>query len=47
MPDAQATAVHPWFGPLDYRGWFLFSRLHDGDHLQHVVAIKATDGYPA
>jgi hypothetical protein len=44
---AATTAVHPWFGALDDRGWFLFSRLHDSDHLQHVASIQAMEGYPA
>lgn len=45
--NLEATAEHPRFGPLNYRAWFLFSRLHDGDHLQQVEMLKAADGYPS
>lgn len=46
-PDIAATAEHPRFGPLNYRAWFLFSRLHDGDHLRQIEAVRAADGYPS
>ena len=45
--DLAATAEHPQFGPLNYRAWFLFSRLHDGDHLRQVEVLKAAEGYPS
>lgn len=45
--NLDAVAEHPRFGPLNYRAWFLFSRLHDGDHLQQVQALKMADGYPS
>lgn len=46
-PDLAAEAHHPRFGPLDHRAWFLFARLHDGDHTRQIEAIKAADGYPS
>lgn len=45
--NLEATAEHPRFGQLNHRAWFLFSRLHDGDHLQQVEMLKAADGYPS
>lgn len=45
--DLAAVAEHPQFGPLNYRGWFLFARLHDGDHLRQIEAIKGSEGYPS
>jgi hypothetical protein len=45
-PDLANEAHHPQFGLLNYRAWFLFARLHDGDHARQIETIKATDGYP-
>ena len=28
--------VHPWFGPLNWREWLLFMRVHDLDHLRQL-----------
>lgn len=46
-PDLTTTIDHPRFGPLNCRAWFLFLRLHDGDHTRQVEALKETEGYPA
>ena len=46
-PDLEAVAEHPQFGPLNYRAWFILARLHDGDHLRQIEAIKGTSGYPS
>lgn len=46
-PDLAAEAYHERFGALNHRGWFLFARLHDGDHRAQIEAIKAAEGYPA
>lgn len=27
---------HPWFGPLNWREWLLFMRIHDVDHQRYV-----------
>jgi hypothetical protein len=43
----DATAPHPWFGELNCRAWFLFQRVHDGDHARQIQAIKAAQGFPA
>jgi hypothetical protein len=43
----DATSPHPWFGELNCRAWFLFQRVHDGDHARQIQAIRATPGFPA
>lgn len=45
-PNLDAEAAHPMFGALNHRAWFLFARLHDGDHTRQVEMIKASDDYP-
>lgn len=45
--DLEAVAEHPQFGPLNYRAWFVLARLHDGDHLRQIDAIKGASGYPS
>ncbi len=42
----DVTAPHPWFGELNCRAWFLFQRVHDGDHTRQIQGIKAAPGYP-
>jgi hypothetical protein len=43
----DTTAPHPWFRDLNCRAWFLFQRVHDGDHTRQIQAIKRAPGYPA
>lgn len=31
--------VHPWFGALNWREWFLFMRVHDLDHLRQLEGV--------
>lgn len=35
---------HPFFGPLNWREWLLFLRIHDLDHARQVQAIVAALG---
>jgi hypothetical protein len=35
--------AHPMFGPLNWREWMLFMRVHDLDHLRQIQAI--VDGF--
>jgi hypothetical protein len=42
----EPVALHPLFGELNCRAWYLFQRLHDLDHLLQVQQIKASAGYP-
>lgn len=46
-PSVEAVAEHPQFGPLNHRAWFVLARLHDGDHLRQIEAIKSATGYPS
>jgi hypothetical protein len=43
----DTTSLHPWFGDLNCRGWFLFQGLHDGDHMRQIQAIKTAPTFPA
>lgn len=43
-PDVQVD--HALFGPLNLRGWLLFQRIHDVDHLGQVQRLKQMDGFP-
>jgi len=45
--NLDATAPHPWFGELNCRAWFLFQRVHDGDHTRQVQKIKSHPAFPA
>ena len=45
-PDLAATFEHPYFGPLNCKGWLAFQRLHDADHIGQLEQIKAAEGYP-
>jgi len=44
-PDLAATFDHPFFGPLNCKGWLAFQRLHDADHIGQLEQIKAAVGY--
>jgi len=35
----DVTITHPWFGPLNWREWLLFMRVHDLDHTRQIGAI--------
>ncbi len=37
----DVTIQHPIFGPLNWREWFLFMRVHDLDHMRQIQAILA------
>jgi hypothetical protein len=45
-PDLATTFEHPFFGPLNCKGWLAFQRLHDADHIGQLEQIKAAAGYP-
>jgi hypothetical protein len=45
-PDLATTFEHPFFGPLNCKGWVAFQRLHDADHIGQLEQIKAAPGYP-
>ena len=35
----DVTISHPTFGPLNWREWLLFMRVHDLDHMRQIEAI--------
>lgn len=35
----DVTIQHPLFGPLNWREWFLFMRVHDLDHLRQMQTV--------
>ena len=41
----EVTIPHPTFGPLNWREWMLFMRVHDLDHMRQIEAIA--DGFGA
>lgn len=41
------VAPHPALGPLNGEGWAQFLVLHCLRHLDQIVAVKASPGYPA
>jgi uncharacterized damage-inducible protein DinB len=45
-PDLSATFDHPFFGPLNCKGWVAFQRLHDADHTGQLQQVKAAAGWP-
>jgi hypothetical protein len=45
--DLSMTVEHPFFGPLTIRGWALFQRVHDVDHVAQVNTLKAMEQFPA
>lgn len=45
-PDLTATFEHPFFGPLNCKGWVAFQRLHDADHTGQLEQIMGAEGWP-
>ena len=47
--DAGLDAKHDhfFFGPLNWKEWLAFQRVHDGDHIGQIEAIQRTPSYPA
>lgn len=37
---------HPWFGPLNFKEWIAFQRMHTIDHVQQIEKMKSQPGYP-
>lgn len=44
--DEETRVAHPFFGPLNWREWIAFQRIHALDHLQQIEAIKSDPRYP-
>jgi hypothetical protein len=49
LPEAgnlERTWEHPAFGPLNFREWIAFQRLHAMDHVQQMEKVQAHPDYP-
>jgi len=46
--DANLNAKHDhlFFGPLNWKEWLAFQRVHDGDHIEQIQAIRRSPSYP-
>ncbi len=46
--DANLDAKHDhlFFGPLNWKEWLAFQRVHDGDHIEQIEAIRRSPSYP-
>ena len=44
--NLSVTSPHPFFGPLNCKGWVAFQRIHDGDHIGQIEQIMAAGGFP-
>jgi hypothetical protein len=44
--DRHRTWDHPAFGPLNFKEWIAFQRLHAMDHIQQIEKIRAHSAYP-
>jgi len=40
------TWDHPWFGPLNFKEWIAFQRIHAMDHIQQMERLKQHADYP-
>ncbi|MDP2675415.1 MAG: DinB family protein [Dehalococcoidia bacterium] len=44
--NLERTWDHPWFGPLNFKEWIAFQRLHTMDHIQQMERLKEHTDYP-
>ncbi len=44
--STERTFEHPFFGPLNFREWIAFQRIHAMDHVQQIEKVKAQPDYP-
>ena len=44
--NLERTWNHPMFGPLNFKEWIAFQRLHAMDHVQQMEKVKVHPGYP-
>ena len=38
--NLERTWDHPWFGPLNFKEWIAFQRLHAMDHVQQMERLR-------
>ena len=44
--NLDARHEHPFFGALNWKEWLAFQRVHDGDHIEQIEAIRRSPSYP-
>ena len=44
--NLERTWDHPWFGPLNFKEWIAFQRLHAMDHVQQMERLREHTDYP-
>ena len=44
--NLERTWDHPWFGPLNFKEWIVFQRLHAMDHVQQIERLREHPDYP-
>ncbi|MDO8613078.1 MAG: DinB family protein [Dehalococcoidia bacterium] len=44
--NLERTWDHPWFGPLNFKEWIAFQRLHAMDHVQQMERLREHPDYP-
>ena len=44
--NLEAKHEHLFFGPLNWKEWLAFQRVHDGDHIEQIEAIRGAPSYP-
>jgi hypothetical protein len=44
--NLERTWDHPWFGPLNFKEWIAFQRLHAMGHLLQMDRLKEHPDYP-
>ena len=44
--NLEAKHEHVFFGPLNWKEWLAFQRVHDGDHIDQIEAIRGASSYP-
>ena len=42
----DAKHDHLFFGPLGWKEWLAFQRVHDGDHIEQIKAVQRSALYP-
>ena len=44
--NLEAKHEHLFFGLLNWKEWLAFQRVHDGDHIGQIEAIRGAPSYP-
>jgi hypothetical protein len=44
--DGETIFEHPWFGPMNAKGWVAFNALHVMVHVEQIERIKESEDFP-